>query len=287
MSSEPASTVLGESAQAHECSYSTERNWRENLFDLRLVPAIIMAEPPGTVPTLPAPYYYWHSARLRGGTPGVFDEVQRRTPVFFLSYAHPGRSRRNSPREATRRVRTFFQDLQENVGQLVARPAGADPGYMDTSVPTGGRWTDELLNALGTCQVFVALLSAPYLSSPWCGREWHAFAQRTVVPLSAANSEHPTGIFPVLWAPVRSSQVPPQIREVQRFSPADLPETDICEQYEANGVFGLKKIRDSLAYDAVVWRLAQNIEEFLSSNRVEPKTLGKDELRDIFREKVS
>ena len=53
-------------------------------------------------------------------------------------------------------------------------------GFMDQEMPGGMQWADELLHAAGTCQVLVALLSAPYLKSEWCGMEWHAFSQRTV-----------------------------------------------------------------------------------------------------------
>ncbi len=244
-----------------------------------------MTEPSETVPMPRIPHYHWHSAWSRGGALGVLDEVQRRTPVFFLSYAHPGKSRRQGPpREANKLVLSFFDDLSDNVALLVARPAGADPGFMDGSVPAGGRWTSELLTAVGTCQVFVALLSVPYFSSPWCGREWHAFAQRTVVRHSATDSEYRTGFFPVIWAPVSPDQVPVPIQNIQRFSPAGLPDIDIREQYETNGVFGLTKIRGHEAYDAVVWRLAQCIADFLRYHRVEPRTLAKDELHDIFRE---
>lgn len=213
----------------------------------------------------------------------MLNEVQRRTPIFFLSYPHSGQRRRQgAPREANRLVLDFFDDLQENVALLVGRPTGADPGYMDGSIPTGGRWTDELLRVIGSCQVFVALLSVPYFASPWCGQEWHAFAQREVIQRLDTSSQYTTGLFPIIWAPVRKDQVPEPITSVQWFSPTGLPDIDIREQYEANGVFGLTKIRGHEAYDAVVWRLAQCIADFLLTHQVEPRTLVKDELRNIF-----
>lgn len=299
MGSEPASTVVGEALPTHRCPYPGEGTWADYLFDLRLSPANLMAKPSVTVPAVWMLYNHWNSARSRGGAPGVFDEAQRRTPapVFFLSYAHTGKSRRQGPpREPNRAVLSFFDDLSENVAQLVARPAGADAGYldrppdagyMDRSIAAGERWTNQLLAAVGTCQVFVALLSAPYFSSPWCGMEWHAFAQRRVVRNSGSDSGYSTGIFPVVWAPISAGQVPPHIQTVQRFSPAGLPNSDVREQYETHGVFGLTRISGQEAYDAVVWTLALCIADFLSYNTVEPRTLAKEELRDVFREKVS
>jgi hypothetical protein len=236
---------------------------------------------------LQMPYYYWHSQRLWGGAPGVFDEVQRRTPapVFFLSYAHPGQSRRQGAREANSLVLDFFDELSDNVGLLVGRPSGADAGYMDGSIPTGGRWTNELLTAVGTCQVFVALLSVPYINSPWCSKEWDAFTQRKVNRRSTTDSEYPTGIFPVIWAPLSTDQMPSPVRDVQRFYPTGLPDSDIRGQYETNGIFGLYKIRGQEAFEAIVWALAKRIAEFLSHHWVEKRTPAKEDLRDIFRSK--
>jgi hypothetical protein len=52
-------------------------------------------------------------------------------PLFFLSYARPGSS------EPDRKVKTFFNDLSENVSELVSRRPGADPGFMDRSIRPG------------------------------------------------------------------------------------------------------------------------------------------------------
>ncbi len=198
-------------------------------------------------------------------------------PLFFLSYAHPGMGQQ-------REVLRFFDDLSEDVAQLVSRPTGADPGYLDRSMGGGNWWTDELLRAIGTCRVFVALLSASYFQSTWCSMEWFAFSQRPVVRHASNRLEQQSAVIPVIWAaPLPPDQTPSVVADVQRFAPNDVSNVDISRRYQAEGVFGLLKTRVDL-YDAVVWRLAQRITDIYYSYRVESRVLQRHELRDIFRE---
>jgi TIR domain len=219
-------------------------------------------------------------ARLSADTPG---EVRPRAPLFFLSYAHT--ARRPARAGPNQWIVKFFDDLSENVAELVARPAGADPGFMDRSIPGGTRWTEELLAAVGSCQVFVALLSGPYLASEWCGREWYAFSQRKVNSRAVNGVATQTGIIPVIWTtPAPADQLPGVVSNVQRFSPSSLPDAETAERYETDGVYGLMRLRQDLHYEVVVWRLAQHIAEFHFAHVVESQVLRKDDLRDIFRE---
>ena len=206
-------------------------------------------------------------------------------PLFFLSYARSGRGTANVPaHELNRQVLTFFSDLSENLSGLVARRAGDDPGFMDRAISATSRWSPELLQALGTCQAFVPLLSGPYTTSGWCAKEWHAFSRRKVTGPASSNL---TGIFPVIRAPYPEARTPAAIRTVQRFSPDGLPNVDILAEYEEYGVSGLMWMRRDIAYRGVVWRLAQSIAEFGHSHYVEPHILRRAELRNIFRERAS
>jgi TIR domain-containing protein len=207
------------------------------------------------------------------------DGVDPATPLFFLSYAH---SRFRNP-DRNRRFRQFFDDLQENVAELVSRPAGSDPGYMDRSIPGGAPWSAELLRIIGTCQVFVALLSPPYLDSPWCAREWHAFVQRRVVSHPQGKVSDQTAIISVMWTPLRDEEIPAAVSRVQRFLPRPVANADIAAQYEGEGLLGLLQL-DNDAYKAVVWRIAQRIAEINYNFRVEPGQFQYSELRDTFKE---
>lgn len=222
--------------------------------------------------------------RPEEGAPGLPTELDPRTPVFFLSYAHSEGRPIGPPQEPNRRFVRFFDDLSENVAQLIDRPAGSDPGFMDRSLAGGTRWTSELLDALGRCQVFVALLSAPYLMSDWCGMEWHAFTQRKIITSKGDRARHQGAIIPVTWAPLRHERIPATVRAVQRFSPACLSDSHIKARYEANGIFGLLATQQESAYQAVVWSLALQIADIHYTYWVESREFSPGELRNVFQE---
>lgn len=209
-------------------------------------------------------------------------------PLFFLSYAHAAEHRKTpaAPREANVKVQQFFLDLSEHVSELVGRPAGADPGFMDSTMGGGQRWSTELLDAAGRCQVFVPLISPSLLGSAWCGMEWDAFSRRQIVKHRAGSADHETGIVPVTWSPPDPNlPLPKVIREIQRFTPAKLPDPGIAAQYQREGVYGLLAMRMEAAYQAVVWRLAQHIVSIHHRQWVEPLIpRGPHELRNVFEE---
>lgn len=216
------------------------------------------------------------------------DDSSKPRPLFFLSYARsgivpPG----NGPLLGSNgNVVRFFNDLSRCVVELVDRIPGADPGFMDRSIQGGRRWTDQLLRAVGNCQVFVALLSNAYVSSEWCGMEWDAFSRREVGTLEDGASPDETCIIPVTWAPVSDKRLPTCVLAVQRFSPAELPNPVMEGKYEAEGIFGLLQLGLDTCYSTVVWRLAQQIRTVYYSHTVEPCTFKRTELRNIFDEKT-
>lgn len=207
-----------------------------------------------------------------------------RAPLFFLSYAHTPDGRRGpAALEPHTFVRRLFEDLSVHVGELVGRPAGADPGFMDLSMSGGERWTTELLTAAGTCQVFVPLVSRSLLRSTWCGMEWHAFSRRKVVPREGRPSGHETGIVPVTWLATDPGPLPTVVGDIQRFSPTNLPDPQIVRQYQREGVYGLLTMQMENAYRAVVWRLAQRVVAVHRDYRVEPLIPpSAAELRNVF-----
>jgi hypothetical protein len=209
--------------------------------------------------------------------------VDERAPLFFLSYAHSAHGRGQiTLREPNRFFFQFFDDLSENVGELVSRPPGSDPGFIDKSMSGGVHWRSELIEAIGTCQVFVALLSVRYFRSPWCSREWYAFSQRQVVNLAGTPADRHAVIVPVLWAPIPDDRFPVVVSNLQIFAPIGLPDPGIAAQYLREGVVGLMQMGQQVAYQAVVWRLAQHIARLHYSHRVEPRVFKPDELINYF-----
>lgn len=224
-------------------------------------------------------------SRPHESTPDLPSDIDPRTPVFLLSYGHSeGRRSALRLKEPNQRFVDFFDDLSENVAQLIPRRPGSDPGFMDRSVAGGTRWTGELLDALGSCQVFVPLLSVPYLTSTWCGMEWHAFGKRRVTRSSGNTTRHQSAIIPVIWAPFPDERIPAAVLAVQRFSPTGLSNANIIAQYERNGIFGLLTTKQDDAYQALVWSLALQIADIHYTYLVEPIKLDPAELRNLFRE---
>lgn len=198
-------------------------------------------------------------------------------PVFFFSYARAGRYGKEAGE--------FFDDLSQDVAELVGRPAGSDPGFIDRSMGGGEEWFRELLRAVGTCQVFVALLSDPYVASPYCSQEWYAFTRRRVLSRATGIEVQRTGVIPVIWTPMPPDRMPPEVGNVQWFTPRGMAGTDIVAQYQEEGVYGFRRLSWEAEYRCVVWRLAQRIASFYFAYRVEPLVLDPSDLRDIFRER--
>ncbi|SCE74551.1 TIR domain-containing protein [Micromonospora coriariae] len=206
-----------------------------------------------------------------------------RAPLFFLSYSLPPiHWVTGNPAE---NISRFYKDLSVHVSELVGPVTGVDPGFLDSSIAGGERWSPELLQAAGTCQVFVPLVSSTLLGSDWCGREWDAFARRRIVPRSGASSAHETAIVPVTWSPTNGTPLPRVLRDIQRFSPTAMPDPDIAVHYQRDGVYGLLTMQWENAYRAVVWRLAQRIVAIHRSYLVEPWVPASvDELCNRFTE---
>ncbi|MEV4756103.1 TIR-like protein FxsC [Micromonospora sp. NPDC049559] len=202
-------------------------------------------------------------------------QVDPLAPLFFLSYAvvKPPRRSTVGPRDPNANVLELFAELSVHVNHLVSRPTGADPGFMDRTMRGGERWNAELLEAVGTCQVFVALLSPAYLDSEWCAMEWDAFASRKVHKRDENSSDRESCILPVSWSPMDSAPLPDSTGLIQRFSPEGTPDDSIVPQYQQEGLYGLLSMRQEVTHGVIVWKLAQRIVQLSRSHWVEPRVL--------------
>jgi hypothetical protein len=200
-----------------------------------------------------------------------------RSSVFFMSYVRskPRGRQGSADNVLDARVQRFFRDLRINVEQLVPLPPGQDHGFMDTTMEGGELWRSELLKQVGQlCQVFVALISSPYLDCKWCAREWDLFSRRPISPTSDQITPN-TAILPVLWAPIHRApsvsygdSVPRCIAAIQLFEPAG--STSLRREYLANGLFGLLQTKKWSAYHEIVWKLSLQVQRMHASQWVEP-----------------
>ncbi len=199
-------------------------------------------------------------------------------PPFFMSYAHAGP-------DSNQAAERFYKGLRGDLLTLVGLPVGTDMGFFDTEgLQPAVRWRDELADALGSCQVLVALLSVPYLKSDWCGKEWHAFTLREREPRPGVELPQNQGaIIPVRWAPI-PFPLPSVVQdEVQIFRPQSTPSLpDLPQLYEKEGVFGLLRMNQGEAFDLIAWDLAKCIQRIYYSQQLKRRSFVAEDLRNIF-----
>ena len=178
----------------------------------------------------------------------------------------------------------FFEDLSHDVEQLV-EDGKADVGFIDRGMRTGD-WEKQILDAIGTCQVFVPLLSPPFFASPYCGKEFDAFTRRRTWRRSdkALVDEKPC-VLSVIWAPMQHQ--PPAVSRLQRFSPDPYGDHELARYYQQQGIFGLLQHegRNGPRYRGTVWSIALEIQRLIGEYWVEPDIPpDSDSLRNVFDE---
>lgn len=160
-------------------------------------------------------------------------------------------------------VERLFRDLCSHVMALTDLPAGSDAGFMDREIRSGEGWSERLGAALATCRVFVPLFSPRYFASEMCGKEWFAFAQRTIHH-SAVKNEPADAIVPALWVPVPPAQLPDPAERLQ------FNHNTFGERYVTDGLYGLIKLRGyAEQYERAVYELAKRIVRVAESVRLD------------------
>ncbi|MBU2665595.1 hypothetical protein KOI35_18965 [Actinoplanes bogorensis] len=223
---------------------------------------------------------------MQTAAPGRDDPA---APVFFLSYWRPDPPKHGAgpPREPNRFVMQFFDELSENVNNLIGSMPGRDPGFLDVARGGGELWERQLLHAAGTSQVLISLLSTPYLTgSEWCAREWDLFTRRRVRPRHDHAQLYETAVVPVLWTPL-GTPLPPVVSDVNMFVPTRLRD-DFRADYQSEGLLGLLRTGRQVVYEAIVWRIAQRVVDIHHNYWVEPLRLtGSDDLRTDFERRAA
>jgi FxsC-like protein len=117
---------------------------------------------------------------------------------FFLSY-----SRANNDAYLQR----FYSDLCDAVRTERGLGKDQEVGFFDQQdIELGDQWDDTIVEALQTSKVVLALTSAAYFKSDYCGKEWALFAQR----LSSSQRDpnlRAALIKPLIWSTFASSSI--------------------------------------------------------------------------------
>ncbi|MER6244335.1 TIR-like protein FxsC [Streptomyces griseorubiginosus] len=109
----------------------------------------------------------------------------------FLSYSGQD--------DESKLVTDFFGDLCEELGRITTLDAN-QIGYQYTQMRAAMEWRKVLTEALGTCKVFVPLLSPRFFASEFCGKEWWVFTERQrLYTESTPGAQQPQCILPVMW----------------------------------------------------------------------------------------
>ncbi|MFG2978633.1 TIR-like protein FxsC [Streptomyces sp. NPDC048331] len=183
---------------------------------------------------------------------GPVPESPDERPYFFLSYAHTPRFGAGGP-DPDMWVERLFRDLSGHVMALTDLPAGHPVGFMDREIRSGEGWSERLGSVLATCRVFVPLYSPRYFSSEMCGKEWFAFARRSVEH-QARSASTATAIVPAWWVPVPPEQLPLAAGQL------NFDDQAFGERYMTDGLYGLIKLRGyAEQYERAVYQLAKRI----------------------------
>lgn len=205
-------------------------------------------------------------------------------PIFFVSHA-TAHGRPDGTKEPNAVFTTFVHDLDEDLNYMMPRRAGANPGFIDRSLRPGSNWEREILTAIGTCQVLVALVSEPFCESDWCGKEWDAFTRRrTWRRKDGVEMEDPQCVLPVLWVPDLEEGYPRTVMKHQRFRPRPTTKVALDQMYLVEGIYGMYRTEYD-AYRSTVWRIAQEIQQLVTRYWVEPLVPdGNGSLINVFAE---
>lgn len=155
------------------------------------------------------------------------DQSTQNRPYFFVSYVHDSGVEDGY-------VQRFHDDLGRDI-RVHGGPRSA--GFSDMQLRVGDRWSPMLVDAVSTCQVFVALCSPAYFASGPCGKEWALFAGRAGTPGARSGADGPRSapLLPLVWVPM--NPVPPVMRPYQFYEPALGP------RYRERGLRDLIRLR--------------------------------------------
>jgi FxsC-like protein len=177
---------------------------------------------------------------------------------FFLSYA------RGDDRDS---IEKFFQDLSIEVRSHAGLAPDTPVGFLDVHVDVGTPWSHALMQALGQCQTFIALISPRYLLSEPCGREWAVFADR-LRGLERGVADLPA-LLPLLWLP---PQQLPEVVAARQYRNHHMP--DAYDRTGLRQIIRLQRHHDD--YLDLVNNLARQVVTVANTHQIPPSPEGLD-----------
>jgi hypothetical protein len=156
----------------------------------------------------------------------------------FISYSRRG----SAPKWLMNHFYPKFLDC------LADQIAPAPKVFLDTGMPRGRRWPDELVRALLHSKIMIAVLTPPYWASEWCVAEWNSMRAREKV-LGLTGLARPQGlIYPILYSD--SENFPDEGREIAWWDFKELATPEPVFQESRDWIHFHRKVTD-LARDVV------------------------------------
>ncbi|BCJ58372.1 TIR-like protein FxsC [Micromonospora endophytica] len=162
---------------------------------------------------------------------------------FFLSYARG---------DEDALVQRFYEDLSADVRLIAGLPRDKPVGFVDRTMLLGERWPQRLVDALGSCGSFLALMTPRYFQSRVCGQEWQLFSDRTAH--FAQRRVDASLLKPLMWIPALPGRIHPVAQPLQYTSDS------MGELYQRLGIRQLMRLqRHGDDYRTFVFELANQI----------------------------
>ncbi|GIJ40096.1 TIR-like protein FxsC [Micromonospora andamanensis] len=163
---------------------------------------------------------------------------------FFLSYARG---------DEDALVQRFYEELSAEVRLIAGLSRDEKVGFVDRTMHVGERWPQRLVEALGSCRSFLALMTPRYFQSRPCGQEWQFFAERTA-RFENQRQVDTSLLKPLMWIPAQPGRLHPVARPLQYSSDS------LGELYQRLGLRQLMRLqRHSDDYRTFLFELANQI----------------------------
>ncbi|WBB56676.1 TIR-like protein FxsC [Verrucosispora sp. WMMD573] len=163
---------------------------------------------------------------------------------FFLSYARG---------DEDALVQRFYEELSAEVRLIAGLSRDEKVGFVDRTMQVGERWPQRLVEALGSCRSFLALMTPRYFQSRPCGQEWQFFAERTA-RFENQRQVDTSLLKPLMWIPAQPGRIHPVAQPLQYSSDS------FGDPYQRLGVRQLMRLqRHSDDYRTFLFELANQI----------------------------
>ncbi|GIJ06806.1 TIR-like protein FxsC [Micromonospora andamanensis] len=170
---------------------------------------------------------------------------------FFLSYARG---------DEDALVQKFYEDLSAEVRLIAGLSRDERVGFVDRTILLGERWPQRLVEALGSCRSFLALMTPRYFQSRVCGQEWQLFAERTA-RFESQRRVDTSLLKPLMWIPAQPGRIHPVAQPLQYTSDS------LGDLYQRLGVRQLMRLqRHSDDYRTFLFELASQIVTSVEAN---------------------